>query len=77
MRQHRFLNAGLFVNPTYSESTQYNKDIVISVQGAGTSVEAGTYVTVVISTGPGPAVTPPPAPESTPEPAPAPDAGTQ
>ena len=75
----QILNAGLFVNPTYSESTQYNKDIVISVQGAGTSVEAGTYVTVVISTGPGP--TPPPAPEPTPEPtpepAPAPDAGTQ
>ena len=73
----QILNAGLFVNPTYSESTQYNKDIVISVQGAGTSVEKGTYVTVVISTGPGPAVTPPPAPEPTPEPAPAPDAGTQ
>ena len=77
----QILNAGLKVNPSYAESTQYNKDIVISVQGAGTSVEEGTYVTIVISTGPGPAVTPPPAPEPTPEPtpepAPAPDAGTQ
>ena len=75
----QIFNAGLKVNPTYSESTQYNKDIVISVQGAGTSVEEGTYVTILISTGPGPAVTPPPAPEPTPEPTPepAPDAGTQ
>ena len=75
-------NAKLFANPTYSESTQYNKDIVISVQGAGTTVEEGTYVTIVISTGPGPTPAPAPTPEPTPEPTPTPtptptpDAGT-
>ena len=70
-------NEGLYANATYSESTQYNKDIVISMQGAGTTVEEGTYVTIVISTGPGPAVTPP-APETTPETTPeaTPDAGS-
>ena len=52
-------NAGLDVKPTYSESTTYNKDYVISVQGAGTTVEEGTTVTIVVSTGPGPAVVPP------------------
>jgi len=76
-------NAGLRVNPTYQESSQYGKDYVISVQGAGTTVEEGTTVTIVISTG---APTPPPVdnpdPEPTPDPNPQPDpnapaAGTQ
>jgi len=59
-------NAGLDVKPTYSESTTYNKDYVISVQGAGTTVEEGTTVTIVVSTGPGP--TPPPVVDPTPTP---------
>ncbi len=65
-------NAGLKVNATYSESTQYNSGVVISVQGAGQTVDEGTTVTIVVSTGPGPTVTP----EPTPDPNPTPDPGT-
>ena len=64
----QLLNAGLLVTQTYSESTQYNNGIVISVQGAGQTVDEGTVVTIVVSTGPGPTVTPEPTPEpSTPD----------
>lgn len=52
-------NAGLDPYVTYSESTQYNSGIVISVQSAGTTVDEGTTVTIVVSTGPGPTVAPP------------------
>lgn len=42
---------GLKVNVTTSESTEYGKGTVISVQGAGSEVKPGATVTIVVSTG--------------------------
>lgn len=49
-------NLGLNVinPPRYEESTKYNDGYVIYVEGEGIEVEKGSYVTVVVSTGPGP-----------------------
>lgn len=47
-------NMGLEANPRYEESKEYNDGYVVYVEAEGTEVEKGSYVTVVVSTGPGP-----------------------
>lgn len=51
-------NLGLEVTPVYEESYDYKENQVVHVEGSGQEVEAGTHVTVVISTGPGPSNAP-------------------
>ncbi len=51
-------NLGLEVTPVYEESHDYKENYVVHVEGAGQEVEAGTHITVVISTGPGPSSAP-------------------
>ena len=47
-------NLGLVANPRYEESKEYKDGDVIFVEGEGLEVEKESYVTVVVSTGPGP-----------------------
>ena len=47
-------NLGLEPDWKYSTSYEYDNNMVISVEGAGTSVKKGSKVKVTVSTGPGP-----------------------